>query len=94
MEKVMIDKKFYNFEEANNYAKLNSVIMVRLIDIDNDEILYHWFKYDNYGNLLSRKFWVNAYSQNPDDELLFEKNHSNSNFDDEDFFSQMWYEYL
>lgn len=86
-------KKFFNFEQANEIAKIKSVIMARLVDADNDEILYHWFKYDNDGNLISRKYWINAYCHDPDDKQLFQNKDPNSEFDDGDFYSEMWYEY-
>jgi hypothetical protein len=86
-------KEFYSFDNAKSFAELNSFIMVRMVDVDNDEVLFHFFKYDNDGNIHSRKKWINTMFYEPDEREIFKPDEPNSEFDDGDFYSSMWYVY-
>ena len=86
-------RDFYSFDNAKSFAELNSVIMVRMVDVDNDEVLFHFFKYDNDGNIYSRKKWVNTMFYEPNEAEIFKSDEPNSEFDDGDFYSTMWYVY-
>lgn len=86
-------KNYYSFDDAKKYAAMNTAIMARMVDVDNDEVLFHFIKYDNDGNIYSRKKWINTMFYEPDEHEIFKLGEPNSQFDDDDFYSNLWYIY-